>query len=135
MDQDQNTQWAVPGWGSTPTPRRTVTPLTYPVVSGNVWTGPTITFKNADFDFLGCTVLCQLRRQVDGPVIHTFTLTLDTSVVGKAVFTLEMTGVETADICEGLLYGDVLLSRVSPAYGPYSLSPFQISVTTPISRV
>lgn len=101
------------------------------VKKGDLWSGYTITVKHDDptFDFTGCDIRAQLRTTPPaGEVLYTFDITPDFSTLGIAVFALAIPGVDTAKLPPQALVSDVVISRDAPAFGPYTIFDFTLSV-------
>ena len=82
------------------------------------------------FSWTGITARCQLRKEADDSLFKTLTPTADLTVAGKATFTVELTGSESASLSLGdVLIGDLVVTRTSPAFGPHTPILFVTKIT------
>jgi hypothetical protein len=106
----------------------------YTLYQGNIFDQP-VKFTYAGFDFTDCVIECQIRTKALSPeIIHTFVITPDFSVPEEVSFRLQMTSAESQAIKINDYVGDLKISRVSPAYGPYTVASFCLNVVKPITR-
>lgn len=84
-----------------------------------------VQFTLAAFDFTGCTVRCHLRDS-SGNKMAELAVTVLSNTTGDLVVQLEAIGTVTAKWPITKLLGDIEISRVSPAFGPYT--PVDITV-------
>ena len=110
------------------------------LVRGDKFDGPLVTLTVYEDDgttpknMSGTTVKCQLRDSADGgDLIYTFTITPDTTTVGKVEFYLTAAGSETASWPVGILYGDIQIEGPGD-FGPYTFAKFIIKVEPDITQ-
>jgi hypothetical protein len=109
----------------------------YTVKRGDIWVGPVVTVVHNDptFDFTGCDVKAQLRANPPaGEILYTFEFTPDFSTLGQVVFNLTIAGVDTGKLPPQTLVSDVVLSRDSPSFGPYTVVDFTLTVTERVTH-
>lgn len=104
----------------------------YQLVRGDQWNGPVITYTHADdpfFDFTGAIVSSTLRATwCDTHPIYTFTLSPDTSVLGKCSVQLYIPPEDSTNLPCGALLGSVRL-ELPPTFGPFTFVKFSLTVT------
>lgn len=110
---------------ATTIPKRVILPG---IVRGDIWPGFTATFNKSGFDFTGCTASAQLRCLPDSDVLADLTASIAFPVLGQMSVTVSASGSTTSTFPIGTIYGDVELSRVSPAFGPKTWFRFQFDV-------
>jgi hypothetical protein len=107
---------------------------TYKVKRGDKFDGINVVFKRDGFNFTGTTVKAELRDKPDGgDLIYTFSVNVDTSVVGEASVTLTIPGSSTAGFPVNTpLFGDVEIYGPGD-FGPYTPVDFIIMVEPDIT--
>ncbi len=107
---------------------------TFNLFQGNLF-DQEVVFEYTGFDFTDSVITAQLRTSVDSEsVVHQFSITPDFTTVGEATFRLQIPKAESENLEIRTYYGDIRIERASPAYGPYTVSSFQIKVTKPATR-
>jgi hypothetical protein len=80
--------------------------FTYNLARGDTWNGPTVRFVCSGVDLSAATVRAKLKTEVDGRLIHDWTLTPELiDEASTVVFTLADT--DTKDFPVGTLSADV----------------------------
>ncbi len=107
------------------------------VKKGDLWPGYTVTVNHTDptFDFTGCTIEAQLRATpAGGEVLYNFVITPDFSTLGSVTFDLTIPGVDTRPLPPQALVSDVIISRVLPSFGPYTIFDFTLTVSERVTH-
>jgi len=109
----------------------------YSVKKGDLFTGPTITVNHSDptFDFTGCVIASDLRASPPAlELLYAFVITPDFSTLGQVSFSLTIPGSVTFALPVAPLVADVVISRDTPSFGPYTIFDLELTVLNRITH-